>query len=97
MACDQDPVGYKPGSKVDLGPGQSTSFPTWAAWGWTSVYLCNLSDKNGNRISLQAGAAAPTWVDLEPSGSRETGGSWAGFPVQIGNSSETESVRVWVW
>jgi hypothetical protein len=97
MACDTDPFGYKPGMKVDLAPGGAMSAPTWTFWGWTSVYLCNLSDTDPNHISIQAGAAAPMWVDLDPGGSRQTGGYWAGFRVQIGNSSENDPVRVWVW
>lgn len=97
MACDQDPHGFKPGVKTDLPPGGEMQAPTWTFWGWTSVYLCNLSNTEENHIAIQAGGAGPVWVDLPPAGARQTEGQWAGFPVHILNSSETVGVRVWVW
>ncbi len=88
--------------EVDLGPGDSASFPTWTFWGVTNVIMTN----NGPTelfATLQAGAGGVLTFVLAPAGQNgsvvSTSGAWAGATLWIKNASEDPSsiLHVEVW
>jgi len=88
--------------EVDLGPGDSTGFPTWTFWGVTNVILTN---KGPVRLvaTLQAGAGGVLTFELAPAGENgsvvSTSGAWAGAVLWIKNASQDPSslLHVEVW
>ena len=82
---------------ADLGPGDSTSFPTWSFWGTTNVIMTNTGPVELT-VTLQAGTGGVQSWSLAPQGQDgsvvHTSGQWAASPVWLTNASEDPAAMI---
>ena len=78
---------------VNLQPGTSTNFPTWAFFGTTTLNVKNLSNGRDGEISVSAGFESEK-VAVQAGNSTSIERKWAGVPIMVTNSGFTD-VEVW--